>query len=178
MASFCKLSFFLILFPFLAHVCTASSSEFEVGGDDGWVVPKSKDDDAQMYNHWASGKRFKTGDTLQFKYKKDSVMEVSEEEYKKCRSSRPLMYSNNGNTMVKLDRPGLYYFISGVSGHCERGQKMIIKVLEPVAATPPHPQNQTNTTPGSSKKNAATTASPTAVLLLIFSFSGFIFSQF
>lgn len=38
-------------------------SEFEVGGHDGWVVPKPKDDD-QMYNQWASQNRFKVNDTL------------------------------------------------------------------------------------------------------------------
>lgn len=65
-------------------------------------------------------------------------MEVTEAEYEKCRSSHPIFYSNNGeDTRFRLDRSGLFYFISGVSGHCERGVKMIIKVLEP--ETPPSP---------------------------------------
>ena len=65
-----------------------------------------------------------------FKYQKDSIMVVTEEEYNKCHSSHPILFSNNGDTIVSLDRPGLFFFISGVTGHCERGQKMIIKVLE------------------------------------------------
>ncbi|XP_020079932.1 mavicyanin-like isoform X1 [Ananas comosus] len=101
--------------------------DFEVGGDDGWAVPPAKDPD--MYNDWASKNRFQVDDTIHFKYKKDSVMVVREEDYKKCRSTHPIFFSNNGATLVKLDRSGLFYFISGVAGHCERGQKMIIKVM-------------------------------------------------
>jgi len=67
---------------------------------------------------------------LDFKYRKDSVMVVSEEEYEQCKSTRPLYFGNNGNTVFKFERPGMFYFISGVSGHCTRGQKMAIKVLD------------------------------------------------
>ncbi|KAL0402925.1 UNVERIFIED_CONTAM: Early nodulin-like protein 1 [Sesamum radiatum] len=95
-----------------------------------------------MYNDWASKKRFQVNDTLRFTYKKDSVMTVTEEEYERCRSSHPVYFSNNGDTVLKLDRPGLFYFISGVSGHCQMGLKMVVKVLEhgspaQAAADPP-----------------------------------------
>lgn len=86
---------------------------------------------------------------LDFKYEKDSVMMVTEEEYKQCFSSKPLFYENNGDSVVKLDRAGLFYFISGVSGHCQKGQRMIIKVLEPI--NPPHPP----TAPPNNKNAAA-----------------------
>ena len=58
-------------------------------------------------------------------------MEVTEEDYKKCNSSHPNFFSNTGSTLLRLDRPGPFYFISGVSGHCQRGQKMIVKVMYP-----------------------------------------------
>jgi hypothetical protein len=69
-------------------------------------------------------------------------MVVTEEEYDKCASTHPIFFSNNGDTEVRLDHPGLVYFISGVTGHCQRGQKMTIKVIGPPApppapATPP-----------------------------------------
>ena len=86
---------------------------------------------------------------LDFKYEKDSVMMVTEEEYKQCVSPKPLFYENNGDSVVKLDRAGLFYFISGVSGHCQKGQRMIIKVLEPMS--PPHPP----TVPPDEKSGAA-----------------------
>ncbi|VFQ87433.1 unnamed protein product [Cuscuta campestris] len=121
---------------FSLHFSAAVSNEFSVGGDKGWVIPK--EDNPQFYNDWASKNRFKVDDTLKFEYRKDSVLEVSKEEYEKCRSSgHPIFFDNREHTSFKLDRSGLFYFISGVSGHCERGQKMIVKVLE--TENPPQP---------------------------------------
>lgn len=56
-------------------------------------------------------------------------MVVTEDEYKKCHSDDPIFLFNDGDSVFKLDRPGFFYFISGTAGHCERGQKMIVKVL-------------------------------------------------
>ncbi|KAA8530154.1 hypothetical protein F0562_004863 [Nyssa sinensis] len=108
----------------LFHV---SSFEFQVGDTTGWIVPPAND--SKIYNDWASEKRFQVGDSVRFRYGKDSVMEVSESEYKKCNSTHPNFFSNTGNTVFKLDRSGLFYFISGASGHCQRGQRMIVKVM-------------------------------------------------
>ncbi|KAK9091129.1 hypothetical protein Sjap_024306 [Stephania japonica] len=113
----------------LSSLLPAHSVEFEVGDKDGWRIPSSKTDD--FYNEWASKQRFQVNDTVRFVYKKDSVLVVNDTEYRKCHSVQPIFFSNNGDTEYTLDRPGLFYFISGVSGHCERGQKMIVKVLEP-----------------------------------------------
>ncbi|XP_020225165.1 mavicyanin [Cajanus cajan] len=143
---------FLCLILIFCCSSLVNCTEFEVGGHDGWIVPKSKDDD-QMYNQWASNNRFKVNDTLLFKYKKDSVMEVIEEEYEKCKSSHPLFFSNNGDTVFKFNQAGLFFFISGVSGHCDRGQKMIIKVLD-IEATPP-PQSANDTAQKPHKSGAA-----------------------
>lgn len=73
-----------------------------------------------------------------FKYKKDSVMEVDEEGYKNCNASYPNMFSNSGNTVFKFPHAGSFYFISGTSGHCLRGQKMIIRVLDHSSASALH----------------------------------------
>ncbi|KAM6549683.1 hypothetical protein CsatB_021359 [Cannabis sativa] len=64
-------------------------------------------------------------------YRKDSVMEVTEEDYKKCNSSHPNFFSNNGHTLFKLNETHPFYFISGVFRHCQKGQHMIIKVKTP-----------------------------------------------
>ncbi|XP_057479146.1 early nodulin-like protein 6 [Actinidia eriantha] len=143
-------------------------AEFEVGGDKGWGTPPSKND--QIYNQWASKNRFNVGDILRFKYNKDSVLVVTDEEYDKCKSSHPI-FSNNGDTDFKLDRPGLFYFISGVAGHCERGLKMIIKVLE-LESPPAQPSSdQTN---GGAVQVAKSMSSPPVVKLLV-SFFGALF---
>ena len=157
MSSSKKITLVVILVSIYMFSCV-SSTEFEVGGEDGWMVPQSKTH-GDMFNHWASHNRFKVGDTVRkcflslygvfiftciyelfllgflifyegFNYTKDSVLVVSEEEYKKCKATKPQLYSNNEDAVFKLDRPGLFYFISGISGHCEKGQKMIIKVME------------------------------------------------
>lgn len=64
-----------------------------------------------------------------FKYTKDSVMEVNEEDYKNCNSTRPNFFSNNGNTVYPFHRSGYFYFISGATGHCQKGQQMIVRVM-------------------------------------------------
>lgn len=66
---------------------------------------------------------------LGFKYKKDSVMEVAKIDYNDCNSTRPSMFSNSGNTIFNLTRSGFFYFISGATGHCEKGQRMIVWVV-------------------------------------------------
>ncbi|CAH9128179.1 unnamed protein product [Cuscuta epithymum] len=154
------------------HFFTAFSNEFSVGGEKGWVIPK----DDQLYNDWASKNRFKVDDILRFEYQKDSVMVVSKAEYEKCRSARPVFFSNDGHTAYKLDRPGLFYFISGVSGHCERGLKMIVKVLE--TENPPQPSTPAtggNSPPASGGAMPGLNASAAQFAFIIISFLGTIF---
>ncbi|CAL1354658.1 unnamed protein product [Linum trigynum] len=160
-------------------VITASSAELFVGGKEGWTVPKSKDEQQHFFNDWAATNRFRVNDTLRFKYKKDSVMVVKEEEeYNKCRSSHPLFFSNNGDTSFRLDRPGLFYFISGVTGHCHHGLKMIIKVLDvqddnspplpPSLTVDDHPNHKSSATSHYSASVAAAAALPLMALPLFF----------
>ncbi|KAK2969773.1 hypothetical protein RJ640_028053 [Escallonia rubra] len=121
-----RLALFLAIFASLQHSCV-SYYEFQVGDNDGWVVPPGND--SKMYNDWASKRRFTVDDSVRFKYTKDSVMEVTPTDYERCNSSYPNFFSNNGDTIFKLNHTGPFYFISGVSGHCERGQRMIVKVI-------------------------------------------------
>ncbi|KAG8366807.1 hypothetical protein BUALT_Bualt16G0006200 [Buddleja alternifolia] len=117
----------ITLLCFLQLLECVYCSEFEVGERGGWAVhPKN---DTKWYNEWASHKRFKVGDTIRFKYKKDSVMEVDHKDYEECSSTRPNYFSNTGNTVYTLDRSGFFYFISGATGHCDKGQKMIVWVI-------------------------------------------------
>ncbi|XP_022133440.1 mavicyanin [Momordica charantia] len=118
---------FVILLLLVISFSAVASFEFQVGGARGWVVPPAND--SKIYNDWASENRFRGGDTVRFRYKKDSVMEVTEEEYKRCNSTQPSFFSNTGNTVFNLGRSGTFYFISGANGHCQRGQRMIVKVL-------------------------------------------------
>ncbi|AQK47206.1 uncharacterized protein LOC100285354 precursor [Zea mays] len=124
----------------------ADATAFEVGGDDGWVVPPASD--GGRYNQWASKNRFLVGDVVHFKYSEDSVLVVTEADYDSCRASHPVFFSNNGDTEVTLDRPGPVYFISGETGHCERGQRMVVRVAGQ-GAPPPAPPSPPAPTGGS-----------------------------
>ncbi|KAF6141246.1 hypothetical protein GIB67_024330 [Kingdonia uniflora] len=159
--------FFIVLFASAQLLLVHSAFEFEVGEDKSWVVPTSSKNE-QAYNDWASKQRFQVDDTVHFKYQKDSVLVVTESEYEKCRSAHPLFFSNNGDTVFKFDEPGLFYFISGVAGHCERGQKMIIKVLEPEKAAPPANQNETTDSSSASTVHSAIAVFPVAGIIYLF----------
>ncbi|XP_013585082.1 PREDICTED: mavicyanin-like [Brassica oleracea var. oleracea] len=173
-----KITLVTIIVSFYTFSSCVSSTEFEVGGDDGWLVPQSNKTHGDVFNQWASHNRFKVGDTVRFKYNKDSVLVVSsEDEYKKCKTTKPHFYSNNEDTVFKLDRPGFFYFISGVSGHCEKGQKMIIKVMEPEESTPDSPSPSSPSSSSSSPPSlpASTHKKSNALKTTVqFSSSGFV----
>ncbi|KAI3970347.1 hypothetical protein MKX01_023994 [Papaver californicum] len=150
---FCSLQHFTVV---------VHSLEYDVGDTKGWVVPQPNATD--IYNEWASKKRFQIDDSIRFKYGKDSVMVVSDTDYKACNSTQPIFFSNNGNTIFKLDRSGYFYFISGVSGHCERGQKMIIKVL---AVEEPPASGDGNTPASSGAATASISCSSIVPMVLL-----------
>ncbi|CAN6269733.1 unnamed protein product [Urochloa humidicola] len=146
----------------------ADATAFEVGGDDGWAVPPASD--GGRYNQWASKNRFLVGDIVHFKYnKEESVMVVTEDDYSNCRATHPIFFSNNGDTEVELDHPGVFHFISGVAGHCERGQRMAVKVLgqgapPPAPPAPPSPPQPSNAAPSVGAIAAVAMALPVIVL--------------
>ncbi|KAF9666310.1 hypothetical protein SADUNF_Sadunf16G0216300 [Salix dunnii] len=145
-----QMSLFLMTILSSLQFLSVSSFEYQIGGNEGWVVPPAND--TRIYNDWASENRFQVGDTVRFRYRKDSVMEVSVEDYKKCNSSHPNFFSNTGNDVYHLNRSGSFYFMSGVSGHCEKGQRMIVKVV-----------SSDQETASGGEKSAA--ASPSALVL-------------
>ncbi|CAL0333071.1 unnamed protein product [Lupinus luteus] len=120
-----------LLLLFLISGLSAASKEILVGGKvDAWKIPSSSSD---FLNQWAQRSRFQVGDHLVWKYEggKDSVLRVGREDYANCSTSNPIKVYNDGNTKVKLDHPGPFYFISGAKGHCEKGQKLIVVVMTP-----------------------------------------------
>ncbi|XP_020527730.1 early nodulin-like protein 1 [Amborella trichopoda] len=142
-----------------------------------WAIPNSNGTD--YFNYWASHNRFQIDDTINFKYTRDSVMVVNSTDYKQCNYSKPIMYFNDGATNFKLDRSGDFYFISGTKGHCQRGQRMIVRVMShPVtpspSATPPGPPAPPVLPSPSLASTVATASSFASVALVVFS-CGFVF---
>ncbi|KAL2548208.1 early nodulin-like protein 15 [Forsythia ovata] len=59
----------------------------------------------------------------------NSNIDFHQRDYVTCNTSTPIQTYNDGNTKVKLEHSGPYYFISGAEGHCEKGQKLIVVVI-------------------------------------------------
>uniref|UniRef100_A0ACD5Z6N9 Uncharacterized protein n=1 Tax=Avena sativa TaxID=4498 RepID=A0ACD5Z6N9_AVESA len=113
---------------------------YNVGDVRGWTLPSGNG--TETYNHWAKKNHFQLGDVLDFKYaSNDSVFLVNHDDYKMCSTETPVSRFKDGNTKFKLDRTGFFYFVSGVPGHCQAGQRMIARVVahSALAAAPAKP---------------------------------------
>ncbi|KAL6339320.1 hypothetical protein AAG906_028045 [Vitis piasezkii] len=107
----------ILLVFVLLHVKASQATTFMVGDSSGWTF---------NINNWASGKKFKAGDKLVFKYNPSfhNVVAIDEDGYNGCSTASPSskVYST-GNDAVKLLK-GHNYFICGVPGHCDMGLKI------------------------------------------------------
>lgn len=78
-----------------------------------------------------------------FEYNNDSVLVVDKYDYYHCNTTDPITAFSDGNrAVVKLDRPGPFYFISGAPDHCNNGQRLLVDVMSPhqrhpIAPSPP-----------------------------------------
>ncbi|GMY34340.1 early nodulin-like protein 1 [Fagus crenata] len=138
MASFSALLCTCMMVIFVTtNVPVEAVKDFKVGGGFGWQQPDA--DDIAMYNMWAAAYRFHMGDSLSFEYKNDSVLVVDKWDYYHCNTSKPITAFNNGMSVIKLDRSGPFYFISGNIDHCKNGQRLLVEVMSvhPVSASPP-----------------------------------------
>ncbi|PWA35236.1 Cupredoxin [Artemisia annua] len=119
-------SFTCLAIVFIACAMTiVAGKEYQVGGAVGWRIPAANE--TELYNVWASRRRFHIGDTLRFRYT-DSVVIVEKYGFFHCDASQPIVYYNTGDTLVNLDKLGAFYFISGSEQRCNKGQKMIVNV--------------------------------------------------
>ncbi|KAG6634747.1 hypothetical protein I3843_12G137600 [Carya illinoinensis] len=129
---------FTTIFCIALVAVSASSFQFQVGGERGWIKPSGNETQTH-YDKWATNNRFHVGDTLYFRYRNDSVLAVNYTDYKNCIVLNPISKFSDGNTVLRIDRYGFYYFISGQPGHCKGGQKLVIRVMvqsSEVAKTP------------------------------------------
>lgn len=123
-----------------------ASTFYEVGDTNGWTTTMGLD----YYKTWSSSKTFYVGDTLIFlQYKKDfqSVMEVSFQDFESCNPNSALATYQSEYQPVNLNRTGHYYFICGVPGHCESGQKLDVLVMPVSLQNRPIIQPNNNSSP-------------------------------
>ncbi|KAL6185256.1 hypothetical protein ACLB2K_041390 [Fragaria x ananassa] len=99
----------------------AAGAAYEVGGPDGWIIGTD-------YHQWSS-KEFHVGDTLLFSYSPyHNVIEVTKQGFESCDPSSPIAAYDSGSDSITLERPGHYYFLCGIPGHCNAGQKVEVVV--------------------------------------------------
>ncbi|XP_011030838.1 PREDICTED: early nodulin-like protein 1 [Populus euphratica] len=122
-----------------------NAAEFKVGDQKGWTVPDNTSSNSSL-NAWAERNRFQKGDSLVFDYdaSQDAVVQVTKEGYENCTAENPLATFNDGHTVFKINQYGAhYYFISGNRDHCQKNEKMEVRVLADrstnATASPPSP---------------------------------------
>lgn len=119
------MSLLIVALSLIGLACAASF--YEVGDTHGWTTKMGVD----YYKTWSSSKTFYVGDSLIFEYEKDldNVMEVSFIDYESCNPNHALATYRSQYKAVSLNRTGHYYFICGVPGRCESGQKLDVLVM-------------------------------------------------
>lgn len=60
---------------------------------------------------------------------KDSVVQVSKEDYNNCNAASPIAKYSDGHSVVKLTQSGPHYFISGLVENCKNNEKIVIVVM-------------------------------------------------
>ncbi|KAJ4831121.1 hypothetical protein Tsubulata_000651 [Turnera subulata] len=128
-----------------------------VGGSQGW-------DESTDFDSWASGQKFKVGDTLVFKYSSlHSVVELGDESsYKKCDLGSKVASMSTGNDVVKLDKPGTRYFACGTMGHCDQGMK--VKITTESGSGSSTPSSSSSPSSSSAKSTPAAAASSASAI--------------
>ncbi|KAL2342170.1 hypothetical protein Fmac_010110 [Flemingia macrophylla] len=96
----------------------AHATTFVVGDAAGWTFNIS---------NWPSGKTFKAGDILEFKYDPShhNVVIVDEAGYKSCVDSGKSKKFQSGHDQIKLVK-GSNYFICTFPGHCQLEMKIAV----------------------------------------------------
>ncbi|XP_052208387.1 mavicyanin-like [Diospyros lotus] len=154
-----KASMLVLLAAIFASLQVCIASVYTVGDSAGWTSIANVD-----YKQWAATKTFQVGDVIYFQYNPQfhNVMQVSHAEYRSCNSSSPMASHTTGNDSITITRHGHHFFLCGVPGHCQAGQKVDISVprtssLAPTAtaAASPSAHSTDAAAPASSPSSAA-----------------------
>ncbi|WJX73515.1 hypothetical protein P8452_57286 [Trifolium repens] len=150
----------LTLFCLLVLMQKGYAYEFIVGGQKGWSVPS--DPNANPYNQWAEKSRFQVGDTLVFNYQsgQDSIIQVnSQQDYENCNTdAASSAKASDGHTVIKLNKSGPHYFISGNKNNCLKNEKLLVIVL--ADRTNKNSNTNQTTTPPSPSPSVSISPSP------------------
>ncbi|XXG65353.1 hypothetical protein AAC387_Pa05g3073 [Persea americana] len=109
----------LVILPAIAY-----STDYIVGDQEGWTIGFD-------YSEWAKDKQFHVGDTLTFIYTEGNhnVIKGDGKGFANCATSPNSGILTSGQDKITLNTPGNKWYICGVTGHCDYGQKLKITVL-------------------------------------------------
>ncbi|KAI3469554.1 hypothetical protein Pfo_026217 [Paulownia fortunei] len=111
----------------------STGAVYKVGDSAGWTTIGNVD-----YKQWAVTKTFQLGDIIVFEYNPQfhNVMQVTHAEYRACNVSSPISTHTTGNDSITIKTHGHHFFVCGVPGHCQAGQKVDINVLRAPSLAP------------------------------------------
>ncbi|KAH7862833.1 hypothetical protein Vadar_010068 [Vaccinium darrowii] len=133
----------------------AMGEVYKVGESNGWTNTAPIFD----YKAWAASKTFHVGDTIIFEYNKQfqNVVRVTHKNFKSCNATAPYRTLTTGNDSFVIPKHGHFFFICGLPGHCESGQKVDIRVPQPSSLPPSSymPSQAPSPSPSASKSASA-----------------------
>ncbi|BFG15364.1 hypothetical protein CerSpe_016380 [Prunus speciosa] len=128
--------FLAVVLVVMAALKVSHAAVHKVGDSAGWTTIGGVD-----YKKWAASKTFHVGDVIKFEYNSQfhNVMHVTHPMYQSCNASVPLDSYATGNDTITITTKGHHFFICGIPGHCQAGQKVDINVLRHPSAAAPTP---------------------------------------
>lgn len=99
-----------------------------------------------------------------------NVMQVTHDEFQSCNGTSAIASYTSGSDSVTLKRPGHFYFLCGVPGHCQAGQKVDVLVKSsskaPIASPSPSALGSSPANPPSEMLGAPGPAQSSALSLI------------
>ncbi|KAM1104019.1 hypothetical protein ACFX2I_012408 [Malus domestica] len=114
----------------------SSAAVYKVGDSAGWTTFGNVN-----YKQWAASKTFQLGDVIRFEYNPQlhNVIRVTHAMYRSCNASLPLDSYTTGNDTITITTRGHYFYMCGVPGHCQAGQKVDINAMRHPSSAAPTP---------------------------------------
>ncbi|CAK9186388.1 unnamed protein product [Ilex paraguariensis] len=125
----------VFLVMYISFLRVSIAAVYKVGDSTGWTTIGNFD-----YKNWSATKTFQLGDIIRFEYNPQfhNVMQVKHPEFQSCNASSPIATHTTGNDSITITAHGHHFFLCGVPGHCQSGQKVDINVRR-ASSLPPSP---------------------------------------
>ncbi|XP_030948100.1 mavicyanin-like isoform X2 [Quercus lobata] len=115
-----ELACFFLMMMIMAFSGACMAATYIVGDSAGWTIQIPVD-----YTKWSSTNNFHVGDKI-----------VTHQNFQSCNATSPIASYTSGSDSITLKSPGNFYYLCGVPGHCQAGQKVPIKVIRASARSP------------------------------------------